>query len=87
MFGSDVPIVLTSIVTCVSLSEVTFQCTKKVKVRWGKIGAEGRVIQSLPSQATNAFFCVPCCVGSSIIVQEQDTQLKSPSRALQPFSS
>ncbi|GBO08972.1 hypothetical protein AVEN_120404-1 [Araneus ventricosus] len=49
MFGSDVSILSTSM-------------QEKVKVRWGKTGAVGRLIQSLSSQATNVFFCVPCCI-------------------------
>ncbi|GBM35727.1 hypothetical protein AVEN_58409-1 [Araneus ventricosus] len=60
MIGSNVPIMLTSMLE------------KYESLVGGKIGAVGRVIQSLRSQAANLSFCVPCCVGSCIIVQKQD---------------
>ncbi|GBM10941.1 hypothetical protein AVEN_139277-1 [Araneus ventricosus] len=60
-FGSDVPTVLTSL-----------QQKVESLMNGCKIGALDQVIQSLPYQATNVFFFVPCCVRSYIIVQEQN---------------
>ncbi|GBM82361.1 hypothetical protein AVEN_137905-1 [Araneus ventricosus] len=57
--GSDVPIVLTS-------------TQEKGESRMGQDLGCRPVIHSLPFQATNAFFFVPCCVGSYNISQEQD---------------
>lgn len=37
-----------------------FQCSKQVKVRWGKISAVGRMIQSLLSEVTNLILWGPC---------------------------
>lgn len=64
-FGSDV-------------LRVGFQCREQVKVRWGKIGAVGRVIQSLPSKVMNLILCEPCCVWFCIFVQEHNTFIQEP---------
>lgn len=34
----------------------------KVKIWWCKIWSVGRVIQILPSEASNLILCEPCCV-------------------------
>ncbi|GBM74879.1 hypothetical protein AVEN_212321-1 [Araneus ventricosus] len=44
----------------------------------GKIGAVGRVIQCLPSEAKNVFICVPRCVVSCVIVEEQNPSTQEP---------
>ncbi|GBN88231.1 hypothetical protein AVEN_141710-1 [Araneus ventricosus] len=58
-FGSDVPIVLTSL-------------QEKGESLMGQARDVGQVIHCLPAQATNVFFRAPCCVGSCIIMQEQN---------------
>ncbi|GBM70038.1 hypothetical protein AVEN_174537-1 [Araneus ventricosus] len=65
LFGSDVPVVLTSM-------------QEKDASLMGQDRGCRPVIQSLPSQARSVFFCAPCCVGSCIIVQEQDPSTQDP---------
>ncbi|GBM13625.1 hypothetical protein AVEN_229593-1 [Araneus ventricosus] len=43
------------------------------------------MILSLPSQETNVFFCVPCCVGFALSSKNKTPRLKSPGRALQHY--
>ncbi|GBM44310.1 hypothetical protein AVEN_244501-1 [Araneus ventricosus] len=62
MFGGDVPIVL------ISMQEKGESL----------IGQDRSCRLGDPSQATNMFFYVPCCVRSCIIVQEQNPSTQEP---------